>query len=615
MVSLFQTVSEWLTGSVGGFYLRAKIRQDLADILEEGPSARSTTIPTRSFSKVAEWRRWYAGVMGGAGHNKVPCDLGWLAFRMVKIYSASEMSFEWLHYRPLVFSWEAREAPCARSDRQNMVPFSGWFQQRLRNANIEESLLKVSVGIVRSRWQKSGVRLHPYQEPVKRRRYPEPEHCAQIIHFGSQRQDGALPGRKCRLCTSWSGWEEFERRWCRVFQRRSAVPQGFQGVIESFLLQFFANRMSFLCRVLFLQDFIRTLLRLPSFCLCQEKHRTISMSSYGKEKSRRSSAILDRAVSKGNLSEVFRLGLKMGKRTGWWQLKVFYFHPWGRWTHFDLRIFFLDKFFFHSRSCWLSDPPGVTRVSGVTRLREQELTATLSARNSNRADNERSRISAQYVRNPVVPFFFCLTAKMMKELFKMVVHVSVGGDSKELHNDLDMSLIFLLLVGNKWSRVLPAWRLIRRMLRQFLWQVTRLPSCRKWPMKMVWRPMMIKTRRRTHEDGTAIWFWGSFLLGKSRDEAKAKQKPSNFPVQNNQISSRCFFLGYRVSISVVALQFCQPFCIWLCVQSLGSCASIWRHESCWVETQAGFLGGQMVDWADASVENWDSRCCHHTPEI
>ena len=30
------------------------MRQDLADILEEGPSARSTTNPTRSFSKVAE---------------------------------------------------------------------------------------------------------------------------------------------------------------------------------------------------------------------------------------------------------------------------------------------------------------------------------------------------------------------------------------------------------------------------------------------------------------------------------------------------------------------------------------------------------------------------------
>ena len=93
---------------------------------------------------------------------------------------------------------------------------------------------QVSVGIVSLRWQKSGVKFASYQEPVKRRRYPEPEHCAQIIHFGSQRQDGALPGRKCRLCTSWSGWEEFERRWCRVFQRRSAVPQGFQGVIESF---------------------------------------------------------------------------------------------------------------------------------------------------------------------------------------------------------------------------------------------------------------------------------------------------------------------------------------------------------------------------------------------
>eukprot|EP00434_Breviolum_minutum_P003915 symbB.v1.2.003442.t1/scaffold194.1/size275082/3 len=65
----------------------------------------------------------------------------------------------------------------------------------------------------------------------------------------------------------------------------------------------------------------------------KEKHRTISMSSYGREKSRRSSAILDRAVSKGNLSEVFR-------------------------------------------------------------LREQELTATLSARNSNRADNEKSRDKA-----------------------------------------------------------------------------------------------------------------------------------------------------------------------------------------------------------------------------
>ena len=100
-------------------------------------------------------------------------------------------------------------------------------------------------------------------------------------------------------------------------------------------------------------------------------------------------------------------------------------------------------FFFHSRSCWFSDPPGVTRVSGVTRLREQELTATLSARNSNRADNEKSRISAK------CSAFFCLTVKMMKEFFKMVVHVSVGGDSKELHNDLDMSLIFLLLVGNK----------------------------------------------------------------------------------------------------------------------------------------------------------------------
>lgn len=57
------------------------------------------------------------------------------------------------------------------------------------------------------------------------------------------------------------------------------------------------------------------------------------------------------------------------------------------------------------------------------------------------------------MRNPVsqrnVLPFFCLTVKMMKEFFKMVVHVSVGGDSKELHNDLDMSLIFLLLVGNK----------------------------------------------------------------------------------------------------------------------------------------------------------------------
>ena len=50
----FRRVSQWLTGSVGGFCLRAKLRQDLADILEEGPSARSTTNPTRSFSKVAE---------------------------------------------------------------------------------------------------------------------------------------------------------------------------------------------------------------------------------------------------------------------------------------------------------------------------------------------------------------------------------------------------------------------------------------------------------------------------------------------------------------------------------------------------------------------------------
>lgn len=57
------------------------------------------------------------------------------------------------------------------------------------------------------------------------------------------------------------------------------------------------------------------------------------------------------------------------------------------------------------------------------------------------------------LRNPVsqrnVVLFFCFPVKMMQEFGKMVVHVSVGGDSKELDNDLDMSLIFLLLVGNK----------------------------------------------------------------------------------------------------------------------------------------------------------------------
>ena len=208
------------------------------------------------------------------------------------------------------------------------------------------SLLKCRLVLLVFVGKNPGVRFLSYQEPVKRRRYPEPEHCAQIIHFGSQRQDGALPGRKCRLCTSWSGWEEFERRWCRVFQRRSAVPQGFQGVIESFLLQFFANRMSFLCRVLFLQDFGRTLLifvNLLGFLVSACARKSTEQSPWAVMVERRADVqaqSLTVQCPRGIFQKFSGWVWRWEKELGGGNSKIFCFHPWGRWTHFDLRIFF-----------------------------------------------------------------------------------------------------------------------------------------------------------------------------------------------------------------------------------------------------------------------------------
>lgn len=62
----------------------------------------------------------------------------------------------------------------------------------------------------------------------------------------------------------------------------------------------------------------------------------------------------------------------------------------------------------------------------------------------------------------------------------------------------------------------------------------------------------------------------------SWENQEMKQKQKKHPIF--RFKTTCFrgvFL-LRISslLSVVALQFCQPFCIWLCVQSLGPCASI-----------------------------------------
>ena len=100
---------------------------------------------------------------------------------------------------------EKKKSPSARSDRQKLHLFR-MIQAKALERKHRGLTPQVLVGIVRISFAKSRV-LASYQEPVKRRRYPE--HCAEIIHFGSQREDCALPGRKCRLCTSWSGWDEF----------------------------------------------------------------------------------------------------------------------------------------------------------------------------------------------------------------------------------------------------------------------------------------------------------------------------------------------------------------------------------------------------------------------
>ena len=214
------------------------------------------------------------------------------------------------------------------------------------------------------------------------------------------------------------------------------------------------------------------------------------MNSYGREK-RRSSAVLDRAVSKGNLSEVFRLGLKM---------------------------FFFFFFFFgvHSRACWHAGYPipSSEDVSSQRRLREQELTATLSARNSNRDNEKSSRILARYMRNGCGVFFCYIYSfwrcKSLRRWF--FIKKCGGGNSKDPWYDLDMSLIFLLLVGfisdHSIFTSLKAVAVGR-------WQGCHLAGNYQWR----WFDFRGWSRREGRHIHVLQFVLGKSCLGKPRDEA------------------------------------------------------------------------------------------------
>lgn len=126
-------------------------------------------------------------------------------------------------------------------------------------------------------------------------------------------------------------------------------------------------------------------------------------------------------------------------------------------------------------------------------------------------------------------------------------------------------------------------------------------------------------------------FWVTFLLGKPRDEAT--KKTPNFPVQNNRIA--CFFEDIESPSVWLRFSFVNHFVSGYVSKALGLVplfddmkAVGWRRRQVFfgwakkpkVENGAFLINRlavscKMVGWADTSVENWDSRCCHQKSNI